>query len=139
MTRTFKASWAWGFTLIELMIVVAIIAILAMIALPSYSSYIKKAHIKAAQSDLVALGLVLENHYQRNLSYPTSSYADTAAIKAVFSQWQPSENTFTYSTSTTNSYTLAATGSGNLLNCVLTLNQANSRTATTACNIGTTW
>ncbi len=58
-----------GFTLIELMIVVAVVAILAAIALPAYSDSIRKGRRGQAKADLVELAQVLERHYTVHGSY----------------------------------------------------------------------
>ena len=49
-----------GFTLIELMIVVAIIGILAAVAIPAYSNYTKKARFSEVVTGVAALKTALE-------------------------------------------------------------------------------
>ena len=61
-----------GFTLIELMIVVAIIGILAAIAIPQFASYRQKAFNSAAQSDLKNAKTNVEAFYADNYYYPQS-------------------------------------------------------------------
>ena len=60
-----------GFTLVELMVVVAIIGILAAIALPAYQSYVTKSRRSDAITALNALQLLEEKYRANNLAYGT--------------------------------------------------------------------
>ncbi|MFT3756871.1 MAG: type IV pilin protein [Pseudoxanthomonas sp.] len=60
---------ARGFTLIELMIVVAIIAILAAIAYPSYTEYVRRSYRAQAKADLVEYAGLAERFYTANNTY----------------------------------------------------------------------
>ena len=59
-----------GFTLVELMIVVAIIGILAAIAIPQFTKYRSRAQNSAALSDMRNLKTDLEGYYAEWMSYP---------------------------------------------------------------------
>lgn len=58
-----------GFTLIELMVVVAVIAILAAIALPSYQDSVRKGRRGQAKADLVEVGQLAERYRTVNSTY----------------------------------------------------------------------
>ena len=66
-----------GFTLIELMIVIAIIGILAAIAIPQFSAYRTRSYNSAAQSDLRNFATAQEAFYVDN-----QRYCDTASLLA---------------------------------------------------------
>ena len=131
-----------GFSLIELMVVVAIVAILTALALSSYLSYVTRSKIRTAQGDLVALSLNLENALQRQLQYPELTTTTTAATVQQFSGWHPAQiNDFNYTVGSTKlGYTLIATGlTGRLAQCKLTLTAAGSRGVEGQCGTITSW
>jgi type IV pilus assembly protein PilA len=70
LTKIRKKLNSKGFTLIELMIVIAIIGILAAIAIPQFASYRQKAYNAAALSDLKTVKTTLEAYYADNQFYP---------------------------------------------------------------------
>lgn len=62
-----------GFTLIELMIVVAIIAVLASVAYPSYKEYVARSRRAEARAVLVAAQQWMERFYTENFRYDKNS------------------------------------------------------------------
>lgn len=107
-----------GFTLIEVMIVVAIVAILASIAYPSYQDSVAKGRRSDAMSALQGLAQAMERHYTNTGSYTAaaSSGNDTGA-PAIFSTKSPIDGAATYynlviTAATANSYTIQAQPAG---------------------------
>ena len=62
-----------GFTLIELMIVIAIIGILAAIALPAYQDYTKRARVGEALSLAGGAKTAVTEYYSSNNKWPTDN------------------------------------------------------------------
>ncbi len=62
-----------GFSLIQLLTVIAMLGILAAVAYPAYQIYIKKADLRAAQAALVQNGQFMERFYQQKGSFKQTS------------------------------------------------------------------
>jgi type IV pilus assembly protein PilE len=125
-----------GFTLIELMIVVAIIAIFAAIAIPSYSKYIVASHRTEAQAAMLNLAQFLESKYNASFSYPDPTDTGTAAAISNISSQVDDFYTITVTIPTSlQSYTITAsptTAQRDTTCGTLTLKEDGAKTPTTS-------
>lgn len=78
-----------GFTLIELMIVIAIIGILSIIVVPRFMDIPQKARVEAAKQQIAAFGLALDRYNLDNGTYPTTEQGLTALIERPNSEPAP--------------------------------------------------
>jgi type IV pilus assembly protein PilE len=132
-----------GYTLIELMIVVAVLAILASIAYPGYVGYVQKARRADAKSGLTEAASALERYFSANASYTGATLG--AAATNVYRDVSP-EGYYALSlnVASANSYTLTATPttkhnqSGDTHCASLTYNQAGAKGAKDSSNSAVT-
>jgi len=128
-----------GFTLVELMIVVAIIGILASIAYPSYQDYVRRGQVQEAFGALSDYRVKMEQYYQDNRGYGNLGGVVCAngAVPPAWNNFAPAgARYFTFTcalggAADNQTYTLTATGSNGLaLGNIFTLTSANVKGTT---------
>ena len=117
-----------GFTLIEVMIVVAIVAILGSIALPSYRDYLTRGKFPEATSQLASAQVRMEQWFQDTRTYVG---APVCAAGALTSQ----HFTFACNITSATAYVITATGTGSMNGFAFTIDQGGSK-ATSAVPTG---
>ena len=135
-----------GFTLIELMIVVAVIAIIAAIGYPSYINSVVKTKRAAAEGCVSQYATYMERFYTQNLRYdkdtagndnPVVGNAPTLTLDCAGPQNSGADYTFTVAAPTQSTYTITAAPQGAQASrdttCgTLTLDQSGAKTPSTS-------
>jgi type IV pilus assembly protein PilE len=112
-----KSASQSGFTLIELMIVVAVIGLLTTIALPSYNGYVARGKRAEARAEVLKAEGWLERYYTENNRY---SDTPTSTVNAAFSSRfgaVPASGAANYNITlavTSTTYTVTATRAGSM-------------------------
>jgi type IV pilus assembly protein PilE len=129
-----RRSAARGFTLIEVMVVVAIVAILAAFAVPAYSDHVRRGQLPEGFSGLADLRVKMEQYFQDNRNYGAGTCADTnspAWAAATPTLIYGGGQNFTFTCTLTNGgqgYTLTANGTASrATGHAYTITQANVR------------
>jgi len=102
-----------GFTLIELMIVVAIIGILAAIAIPQYQNYVARAQVSEALVLASGAKIAVAEYANTNGTYPADNTA--AGISAMTGSYVKADGVQILAGTITATFTTAALGAHSLI------------------------
>ena len=130
-----------GFTLMELMIVVAVVGILAAVALPAYQDYVTRSKIPDATSALAAKRVSMEQYYQDNRTYiggPGCTLDTTTSKYFTFACTAAAPYALSVAP-TALAYTIQAVGTGSMAGFSYTIDQSNAMTSTIAAPAPTNW
>ena len=112
------AKNTYGFSLIEILVVVAIVAVLASVALSTYQSSVIKSNRGDAQAVLSSFAQEMERHFVSNQTYLTTVDEAVPSAPTIFSNQSPisgdAKYTLVVQELTATSYTLRATPSADV-------------------------
>lgn len=118
-----------GFTLIELMIVVAIVGILASVAYPSYIAYLQRGMIAEATGNLAEMRVRQERYFQDSRSYVSAGTTCNTSLAVLTAGLQQKYFALGCQGNAT-TFTVWANGTGAVNGISFTLNQDNLRQTT---------
>ncbi len=122
-----------GFTLIELMIVIAILGVLMAIAIPSYRDYVKRGSLTDAATGLTSMRADMETYYQNFRTYAAGNGGTPPCLAgAKYGKFTVS-CTGTYGQVNASGYRLQAVSTDNILKeYIFTVTQADVRSTENA-------